>query len=566
MQRMAFGLLAIVTLLGGCARASGLRSPTATDDPRIEARIDSLFAAFGPETPGCAVGVYRAGRMVFAKGYGMADLERRVPITPRTVFDIGSVSKQFTAAAIVLLAQQGKLSLDDDVRRFVPELPVYEDTVTVRHLLHHTSGLADYSGLLRVSGVRYDDVSTPAQALAAIARQRTLQFRPGTRHQYNNSGYFLSSLIVERVTGQSLREFARAQLFEPLGMSATQFLGSYDDLVRDRALAYSSRATGELRTDLPRWLQLGDGAVLTTVEDLLRWDQQFFHPTVGGAPFVATMETLGRLNDGTPLRYALGLYVSEYRGARIVHHGGAWGGYRADLLRFPEHRFSVAVLCNFGDLQPDLLTRAIADVYLDAVLQPLAVHTTASPASAEQGIVLSAEQLSHFAGTYAVDANGRFRTFAVRENQLVEVDGTQVYPLTARGNDRFDDPQIEVQFSADAARAEITIKQTGQRIPITRYEQDATPHELSTIAGRYVNDQLDVVWTLVARPTGLVLEFRNGEQHPLDRGAVDGYVARTFGAVMLELQRDSSHAVTHFVAHAGPLGRLVFRRMDVPLR
>ena len=202
-----------------------------------DARVDSIFAAYDrPDAPGCAVGVYRDGRIQYARGYGLADLEHRVPITPATVFDIGSTSKQFTAATILLLEQEGKLSLDDDVRRFLPELPAYERPITIRHLLHHTSGLRDYIGLLRLAGVRTDDVATADDALQMLVRQRALNFAPGDEHLYSNSGYFLLSLIVERAAGRSLRDEARDRIFAPLGMTRTAYLGSYHDVVPDRAI------------------------------------------------------------------------------------------------------------------------------------------------------------------------------------------------------------------------------------------------------------------------------------------------------------------------------------------
>ena len=303
-----------------------------------EPRVDSVFASYDrPDAPGCAVGVYQDGRIRYARGYGLADLEHRVPITPATVFDIGSTSKQFTAATILLLQQEGKLSLDDDVRRFLPELPEYERPITIRHLLHHTSGLRDYIGLLQLAGIRYDDVSTPDDALQMIARQRALNFLPGEEHLYSNSGYFLLSLIVERAAGRSLRDEARDRIFVPLGMTRTAYLGHYADVVLDRAIGYEPVDSG-YRADMPRWLQLGDGALLTTVEDLVHWGENFRTTRVGGAGMRDALLTRGQLASGKELDYALGLMRGEHRGLPTVFHGGSWGGYVAEFLRFPEQR------------------------------------------------------------------------------------------------------------------------------------------------------------------------------------------------------------------------------------
>jgi CubicO group peptidase (beta-lactamase class C family) len=404
-----------------------------------ESRVDALFAEWArPDSPGCALGVYRDGEIHYTRGYGMADLERGVRIAPHTVFDIGSTSKQFAAASIVLLAQEGKLSLDDDVRRYVPELPAYSRPITLRQLLHHTSGLRDYIGLLTLAGSRIDDVTTAEDALDVLARQRELNFEPGAEHLYSNSGYFLLSVIVERVEGRSLRDFARERIFAPLGMTRTHYLGSYDDVVPDRALAYSPRREGGLRTDVSRWLQLGDGAVFTTVEELLLWDRNFYDPRVGGPGLLAELQTPGNLASGEPLSYALGLGVSSYRGQRTVSHGGSWGGYRAELLRFPDQRFSVATLCNLGTINPTRLAREVADIYLaevlDAPADPPARTAPApqpapEPATAEPGEYVGRFHSGELQATY---------TLAVTDGALTLIRrGDSPQGLRAAGPDTF---------------------------------------------------------------------------------------------------------------------------------
>ena len=306
--------------------------------------VDAVFAEYDrPDAPGCAVGVYQDGVVRYARGYGLADLERRVPISPETVFDIGSTSKQFTATAILLLAQEGKLSLDDNVRRFIPELPEYQRPITVRHLLHHTSGVRDYIGLLRLAGMRYDDVTTDDDAFQMIIRQHALNFAPGDEHLYSNSGYFLLSLIVERVAGRSLREEARERIFVPLGMQHTSYLGSYSDVIPNRALGYEPDGDG-YRTDMPRWLQLGDGAVFTTVVDLLHWEKNFRSTQVGGPALQDALHTRGILTSGEVLTYAAGLMHGEHRGLATVFHGGSWGGYVAELAAVPRWRLRCPAL------------------------------------------------------------------------------------------------------------------------------------------------------------------------------------------------------------------------------
>lgn len=340
-------------------------------EPSVGQRVDAVFADYNrSDSPGCAVGVYRNGEILETRGYGMADLEQRVAIGSRTVFDIGSTSKQFTAASIALLAQDGKLSLDDNVREYIPELPEYEHPITIRNMLNHTSGLRDYIELMLLAGVDIDDVTGSDDALAIITRQRALNFEPGSEWLYSNSGYFLASVIVERVSGKSLREFAEARIFEPLGMRHTQYRDDYRLVIPNRASAYAPRPDGGYAIDMSNWQQVGDGAVFTTVEDLLRWDRNFYEPRVGGQRLSEDLLTAGVLNDGETLDYALGLFHGDYRGLPTVSHGGSWGGYRAELLRFPEEHFSVAVLCNLATTNPSRLAREVAGIYLEDRLGP----------------------------------------------------------------------------------------------------------------------------------------------------------------------------------------------------
>ena len=352
---MALGLLTLVT----AAPAAGQQL-----DPGLAHRVDSVFTRFTvPGAPGCALGVVRDGRLDYARGYGLASIELGVPITPATVFDIGSVSKQFTAMAVVLLAQDGKLSLDDEIQRFLPEIPRYDKPITIRHLLHHTSGLRDYIDLLGASGVQEEMVTGDRDALEILARQKGTNFEPGAEFLYSNTGFFLLSMIVQRAAGTSLRDFAAERIFRPLGMTHTQFVDRHDMIVPGKAGSYST-GRGGYRLALANWEQTGDGAVNTTVEDLLQWDRNFYDPRVGGAAALRELLTPGVLNDGKPITYALGLNVDRYRGVRAVTHGGSWAGFRAQLSRYPDQKTSVIVLCNLAESAPGLLAARVTDILL----------------------------------------------------------------------------------------------------------------------------------------------------------------------------------------------------------
>ena len=358
-------LLAVMLVASGPAS----RAAQPTGEP-LSAEIDGVMAEWArPDSPGCAVGVVKDGALALARGYGQADLERGVPIGPGSVFDIASTSKQFTAAVVVLLAQEGKLALDDDIRRFVPELPRYEAPITIRHLLHHTSGLRDYTDLMALAGWQMEDWTTAEQALAMIVRQKERNFRPGAQYLYSNSGYFLLSVIAARAGGKPFPELARERIFAPLGMSATHFHADHLRLVRSRAIGYAPREGG-WSISMSNWEQTGDGSVLTTVEDLARWVRNFDDPTLGGRALVDELLRKGRLASGEEIDYAAGLRHATYRGLPAVGHNGSWAGYRSSLLRFPSEKTAVIVLCNAESADAGTIARKIADVALRGRLGP----------------------------------------------------------------------------------------------------------------------------------------------------------------------------------------------------
>jgi CubicO group peptidase (beta-lactamase class C family) len=548
------------------------------------AQVDSIFAQWDrADSPGCALGVYRGGGIVYARGYGMADLERQVPITTRSIFDIGSTSKQFAAASMVLLAQQGRLSLDDDVRQHIPELPVYTAPITIRQLLHHTSGLRDYIGLLTLAGHDIDDVTTPQEALDIIARQRELNFEPGSEHLYSNSGYFLLSIIVERVAGRSLRDFARTEIFDPLGMTRTQYLGSYDDVVADRALAYSPRAGG-LRTDISRWLQLGDGAVFTNVEDLLHWDSNFLEPKVGGQALLEQLQTPGTLSSGAALSYALGLSIGEHRGQRTVSHGGSWGGYRAELIRFPDQSFSVALLCNLGTINPSQLATRVADVYLADVLAPArvaadrsaagmaeaALSPAASSAAAAAGPVLEPDVLSALAAIWRDPSTRTVRTLVLDDGRLFLSAGSTRYELRPRSAVDFDlinaPAEVRLTFSAatDASPRTMTWLVTGQRpVPLHRLDI-VTPSaaELAMYTGSFYSDELQANFHVAVENDDALMLRRPGAApqalRPMER---DEFAA---GSMTLRFVRGANGEPSGFLLDLGRIRNLKFERVAAP--
>jgi CubicO group peptidase (beta-lactamase class C family) len=531
----------------------------------VTRRIDTVFARFAhPGSPGCALGVYRDGRMVYARGYGSAQLELGVPITPATVFDLGSTSKQFTAMSILLLARDGKLSLDDDVRRFLPELPAYGRPITIRHLLHHTSGLRDYLTLMALAGESFDNVSTDEDALDLIVRQRALDFTPGSEWEYSNTGFFLLSLIVKRASGQSLREFAAARIFGPLGMTHTQFRDDHRSLVPNRAAAYDPPdSTGAYHIDVSNFEQTGDGAVHSTVEDLLVWDRNFYSGQVGGPEVLAEMVQPGTLNDGTVLDYASGLMVGSYRGLQTVSHGGSWGGYRAELLRFPAERVSMACLCNVARSNPTGLARRVADVVLADRLAPAkAAAPDGATTDAARAITPASPELL---GAYRDPASGTVARVGLDSGRVqLEYSGdTMVLTPVGAGVYSAVGSQARVRFEPASGRTPRRIQISGPGLG--RHTLEAIPQftppegALARYAGEYASLELGVGYRIAVESDALALHAPHLPADRLRPTIRDEFESPALG-ITLRFSRGAGGRVTGFTVATGRTQGLRFDR------
>ncbi|MCE5250218.1 beta-lactamase family protein [bacterium] len=371
----------------------------------LEAKVDSIVARQNvtARTPGCAIAVVRDGEIIFKKGYGSANLDYDIPITPQTVFNIGSISKQFAASAIQILAGEGKLALDDDIRKYLPDFPEYGHTITIRHLLHHISGIRDYEALMVPANMPYDKNYSPEELYEFITRQRELNFVPGAEFSYSNSGFVLLGMIVKKVSGLSLGEFTAKRIFEPFGMKNSFFYEKMHVIVRNRATGYDKDGSGYI-TGLYDNYTVGASNLCTTVEDLARWDRNFYGSAVGGPDFIANMLDQGVLNDGEVIDYACGLRVSEYKGLKTVSHNGWWAGFRAGMVRFPDQRFTVICLSNTTGFNPYSVPYMIADLCLSDVLKPVSpAETRINNMTAGSKQILSAPEATAYTGDYYSD-------------------------------------------------------------------------------------------------------------------------------------------------------------------
>jgi CubicO group peptidase (beta-lactamase class C family) len=356
-----------------------------TTENTIDKQIDRLFSGYNPATPGVAVAVVKDGKIIFKKGYGAANLEYDIPVTTKTVFQIGSVSKQFTAFSIYLLEKQGLISLEDDIRKYVPEVPDYGKTVRIKHLLSHTSGIKDQAALLTLAGWRMDDVTTTEHNLRLISRQTALNFEPGSQYLYSNSGYTLLAEIVKRVSGESFAGFTKKNIFEPLGMTDTQFYDDYERIVKNRADSYELENGTYKKKSLSN-SSAGAGNLYSTVEDLAKWVLNFENPIVGDAELIKRFNEPSLLNngerviygisDGQPVYHAKGQNNWNYRGLNLISHGGHAAAFRSFLGRFPDKHLAVVALSNDEHYQNFNTSIKIAEFYLNDDLKPNPVINT----------------------------------------------------------------------------------------------------------------------------------------------------------------------------------------------
>jgi CubicO group peptidase (beta-lactamase class C family) len=438
-------------------------------------RVAAILARWDTrESPGCAVGVARAGQTVFSRAYGMADLEHDVPNEPGTIFEAGSVSKQFTAAAVVLLALEGKLSLDDDVRKYLPEVPQYERPVLIRHMLNHTSGLRDWGSVAGIAGWgRSARAHTHAHVLDIVSRQSALNFPPGHEYSYSNTGFNLLAILVDRVTGMPFAEFTRQRMFEPLGMEHTSWRDDYTRIVKGRAAAYRSRQNG-FATDRAIENVHGNGGLLTTVGDLLIWNENLETGRMGGPRFLELMHETGVLNSGRRIGYAAGLMVGERGGVPEVSHTGSTAGYRAFLARYPEQELSVALLCNIGSVNPGNVGRQIADVFLgDAIV--VAERPERRPAGAAPAVPEfrpRAAELAAFAGEYhSEDAETTLTIEVVGDELIARRRPATRMPLTPVQPDAFDGQLGLIRFIRDPSGRVVELSLRQSRVYDMRFQR-----------------------------------------------------------------------------------------------
>jgi CubicO group peptidase (beta-lactamase class C family) len=544
---MRIAILSAALVLVAAAAPIAAAQPTAAQTRRA----DSLFAEFNrDDSPGLAVAVVRDGRVVFAKGYGLANLEHRIPITPSTVFDVASVSKQFTGLAVAMLVHQGRIALSDDIRKYIPELQVMPKPITVDHLLHHTSGMRDWPGTLTLAGWRYDDVISFDQILTMAYHQRTLNFEPGSEYMYSNTGYNLLAEMVKRVTGQSFRAWTDVTLFKPLGMTSSVFRDDHQLVVPRRALGYTrASAPGGWRAVTNNLTALGSSSLMSSADDMARWLINFDSARVGGAGPMALMRTRGVLNDGSQIPYAFGISHGTYRGAPTLSHSGSWAAFVSFLVHFPQQRAGVVVLANTPSVNTARAAYALSDVFLGDALGAVAAAPVA-PAPTPAVTVASA-QLDRHVGVYKLGPAWYVRIRRDSSTLVAHVAGEPEARMTARSATEFwvESYGAAMLFADAIAGVSPAVTYRGRRSERVDERGLTHPTNLAQYAGVYESDELGIAYPVEVRGNALVVRSLQHGDIVLRHAWRDDFSGTQGGMRSVEFQRDGTGRVTGFVVN-----------------
>jgi CubicO group peptidase (beta-lactamase class C family) len=529
-------------------------------------RIDSLFKKWDNNySPGCAVGVISNDSLIFSKGYGMANLEYGIPNTPATIFHVASVSKQFTAFSIVLLARQGKLQLDDDIRKYLPWFPDLKEKITIRQLLNHTSGIRDQWQLLAISGTRLDDVITQDHIVRLLSRQRALNSKPGERYNYCNSGYTMLAEIVKSVTKQTLRQFTDSAIFKPLGMTNTHFHDDYTEIVKNRSYSYFRRDSAQFGNSVLSYSNMGATSLFTSVNDLSKWIMNFYTHKVGDQQDIDLLTQKGKLNNGKEIDYALGISIGNYRGWKLFTHGGADAGYRTWMGVFPDLKKGFVVFSNLGDFNAGGKAMDVAGLFIQDTTKGRPDARNDGKADSAKTILRDTVTIKKFTGEYITD-QGMLIEFALNNNKLyaraygqseVLKQEKDTFAIVANPMVRFSfhirqpgDTTVSAVFSPSATEVMKKIS------PVS-----LSAKQLETYTGTYYCPELDCKYGIALKDQKLVLTNSKYQDVPLTLAGPDHLLNDNWWMGNLVVIRDNKNQITGFEVNSGRVLHLRFDKL-----
>lgn len=513
----------------------------------LQAEVDRIFAGVNPETdPGAAVLVVRDQQVLLKRGYGLANLEHRIPMTPSTIFDVASLSKQFAGMAIAMLAESGRISLEDDVRAYIPEFPDFGDTVTIGHLVHHTSGLRDWPGTLSLSGWLMDDVISFDQILDMAFHQQRLNFEPGSAYSYTNTGYNILAEIVQRVSGQSFREWTDTHIFGPLGMDSTHFHDNHQEVVPGKASGYTRAGRGRYQAVLNGLTALGSSSLYTNINDLVKWVVNFETHRVGGQAVWERMLQRGRLTNGNRISYAYGLVIGTYRGLKTIDHSGGWAGFNTFLLHFPDQHFSVVVLTNHSSGNASKAAFEIADLYLANDMTPPRPDPENEDSEDAAEITLPATLLERYAGTYRLGPSW-YITIRRKGNQLSsQATLENAVPIAALNDSTFRAYNSTLTFLRNAAGEVTGFRYRGMTCPRVELVPLPSQAELENFTGIYESSELRTSYRLAVRDGKLVASHPKHGSIPLTPAWKDEFRGGAWFMHTVTFTRDQNGQIDGF--------------------
>jgi CubicO group peptidase (beta-lactamase class C family) len=559
----AFSFFSILLVSSLLFSLNSFAQTTVTDE--LEIKIDSIFKNFNDiNKPGATVAVVKNQKIVFKKGYGSANLEYGIPNSPSTIFHIASVSKQFTVFSILLLEREEKLSLDDDIRKFIPEVPDFGQKITLRHLASHTSGMRDQWTLHRMAGWRRDDVITKEHILKLVSQQKELNFKPGEAYMYCNTGFTLLAEVVARISGKTFPEFTQERIFEPLQMTHTLFYDDHEKIVKNRAYSYHVESDGTYKKSVLNYANVGATSLFTTVEDLALWSMNFSTYKVGDKGIIEKMNTLATLNNGKTFGGAYGQFVDMHKGLNQIQHGGADAGYRSYLGRFPDQNFAVMVFSNLAQSNPRRLALQVADLYLEDVLKQETKANTAPKAELAY-IKLPNDQLEEFSGHYWNEDQKSARRIYVKNDTLryfrSQNNENALLPI---GHKEFKMAGVDVDFKVVFSESKKNRKMTvliNNDPPIVS-EKFTPPNyavsDLKQFEGEYFSPELNTTYKAVLIDGKLTFTHARLSDFVITAAKSDVFTSE--GSIYA-FERDATNVITGYRVSAGRVQNLWFKKL-----
>ncbi|MBZ5859564.1 serine hydrolase domain-containing protein [Flavihumibacter profundi] len=530
----------------------------------VTKKIDNLFVQWNTNSsPGCAIGIVRNDTLIYSRGYGMANLEYSLPNTVATPFHMASISKQFAGWSIILLARQGKLKLDDDVRKFLPWFPDLKQKITIQHLLNHTSGIRDQWQLLAISGTRLDDVITQEQIIKILSKQQALNFKPGEKYSYSNSGFTMLAEIVKSVTGQTLRKFTDSAIFKPLGMTSTHFHDDYTEIERNRSYSYNRKDSAHFTNAILSYSVAGATSLFTNVNDMSKWVMHFYNQEVSNQELVRQLTQKGRLNSGKELTYANGIVVNEYKGWRQFSHGGADAGYRTYLSVFPDLKLGIIVFSNLGDFDPGGKAYAIADLFIKDTTQKKEENKAVRDSIT--AILKDASAWQKYSGDY-IGNDGLPFNFKVKNNKLYYQIYDESNYLIKEAKDTFSipaAPNIKFVFKLQGKDTTVDVMTPDETYHIKKYLKDTaqTDQVLKAYTGMYYCPELDCKYGIILKDHHLLLTNAKYEDARLTLVGNDHLTNNNWWINHLMVVRDSKKNIIGFEVNSGRIQHLRFNKI-----